>query len=135
MERIPLPPQIAFLPCTSQSQDKLKARLPIGRENPGHWSTESLTMILGRFHDPANLSNPEIKTSSEIRSSDGNANIIYLLINLTHQIVLNLRFLSNYSSELVITILLLGKISSYLVSTQYGSAPQSFYRCGPVNVR
>ncbi|GFV32339.1 hypothetical protein TNCV_1676251 [Trichonephila clavipes] len=58
MERFPLPPQIAFLPCTSQSQDKSKARSPIGRETSGHWSNESLRMILGRFDDPANLSNP-----------------------------------------------------------------------------
>ncbi|GFX02494.1 uncharacterized protein TNCV_194721 [Trichonephila clavipes] len=42
MGRVPLPPQIEFLPCTSQSQDKSKARLPIGRENLGHWSIESL---------------------------------------------------------------------------------------------
>ncbi|GFV46502.1 hypothetical protein TNCV_3233891 [Trichonephila clavipes] len=42
MGRVPLPPQIAFLPCTSQSKDKSKARLPIGRENLGHWSIESL---------------------------------------------------------------------------------------------
>ncbi|GFY36477.1 hypothetical protein TNCV_26801 [Trichonephila clavipes] len=42
MERVPLPSQIAFLPCTSQSQDMSKARSPIGRENLGHWSNESL---------------------------------------------------------------------------------------------
>ncbi|GFW18072.1 hypothetical protein TNCV_4006121 [Trichonephila clavipes] len=42
MERIPLPSQIAFLPCTSQSQDMSKARSPIGRETLGHWSNEAL---------------------------------------------------------------------------------------------
>ncbi|GFW85993.1 hypothetical protein TNCV_1968011 [Trichonephila clavipes] len=55
MGRVPLPPQIAFLPCTSQSQDKSKARLPIGREFLGHWSIELLCMILGRLDDPADL--------------------------------------------------------------------------------
>ncbi|GFX23141.1 hypothetical protein TNCV_2933051 [Trichonephila clavipes] len=49
MGRVPLPLQIAFLPCTSQSQDKSKAHLPIGREN---WSIEILCMILGRLDGP-----------------------------------------------------------------------------------
>ncbi|GFW38752.1 hypothetical protein TNCV_3881191 [Trichonephila clavipes] len=40
MGRVLLPPQITFLPCISQSQDKSKTRLPIGRENLGHWSIE-----------------------------------------------------------------------------------------------
>ncbi|GFU97647.1 hypothetical protein TNCV_4455331 [Trichonephila clavipes] len=55
MGRVPLPPQIAFIPCSSQSQDKSKARLPIGREILGHWSIELLCMILGRFDSPADL--------------------------------------------------------------------------------
>ncbi|GFU72364.1 hypothetical protein TNCV_933151 [Trichonephila clavipes] len=42
MGRVPLSTQIAFLPCTSQSQDKSKAHLPIVRENLGYWSIESL---------------------------------------------------------------------------------------------
>ncbi|GFW14020.1 hypothetical protein TNCV_3546091, partial [Trichonephila clavipes] len=48
MERIPLPSQIAFLPCTSQSQDMSKACSPIGRETLGigrtsqSWSNESI---------------------------------------------------------------------------------------------
>ncbi|GFV92801.1 hypothetical protein TNCV_1346521 [Trichonephila clavipes] len=42
MERVPLPSQIAFLPCTSHPKDSSKARLPIGRETLGHWSSESL---------------------------------------------------------------------------------------------
>ncbi|GFU46328.1 hypothetical protein TNCV_2994801 [Trichonephila clavipes] len=42
MERVPLPSQIAFLPCTSHPKDSSKARSPIGRETLGHWSSESL---------------------------------------------------------------------------------------------
>ncbi|GFT39405.1 hypothetical protein TNCV_2423051 [Trichonephila clavipes] len=72
MGRVPLPPQIAFLPCTSQSQDKSKARLLIGREILGHWSMGLLCMILGRLDGPADLAIQYI--SSEIRSSDGNLN-------------------------------------------------------------
>ncbi|GFW08084.1 hypothetical protein TNCV_2978511 [Trichonephila clavipes] len=53
--RVPLPSQIAFLPCTSQSQEKSKTRLPIGRENLSHWSIESLRKILGHLDDPAEL--------------------------------------------------------------------------------
>ncbi|GFW99360.1 hypothetical protein TNCV_3981841 [Trichonephila clavipes] len=48
MERVPLPSQIALLPCTSHLKDSLKAHPPIGRETLGHWSSESLQMILGR---------------------------------------------------------------------------------------
>ncbi|GFX18036.1 tigger transposable element-derived protein 6 [Trichonephila clavipes] len=55
MGRVPLPPQIVFLPCISQSQEKSKARLPIGRENLGHWSIESFRKILGRLDGPAEL--------------------------------------------------------------------------------
>ncbi|GFX59985.1 hypothetical protein TNCV_4984961 [Trichonephila clavipes] len=42
MERVPLPSQIAFLPCTSHPKDSSKARSPIGRETLGHWSNESI---------------------------------------------------------------------------------------------
>ncbi|GFW49455.1 hypothetical protein TNCV_3059621 [Trichonephila clavipes] len=53
MGRVPLPPQIAFFPCTSQSQDSSKTRLP--REILGHWSIELLCMTLGRLDGPADL--------------------------------------------------------------------------------
>ncbi|GFT34659.1 nucleic-acid-binding protein from transposon X-element [Trichonephila clavipes] len=42
MERVPLPSQLAFLPCTSHPKDSSKARSPIGRETLNHWSNESL---------------------------------------------------------------------------------------------
>ncbi|GFU24363.1 hypothetical protein TNCV_942551 [Trichonephila clavipes] len=88
--------RLHFFPANPISKSKLKACSPIGRENLGHWSNESLQKILGR---PRGISNPvhisyyfnvnkgkrvknfnaipqvlrqEIKISSEIRSSDGN---------------------------------------------------------------
>ncbi|GFX72310.1 hypothetical protein TNCV_4552321 [Trichonephila clavipes] len=51
----PLPPQIAFFLCPSQSQDESKARLPIGRDSPSQWSIELLCMIFGRLDGPDDL--------------------------------------------------------------------------------
>ncbi|GFX28733.1 hypothetical protein TNCV_547601 [Trichonephila clavipes] len=76
MGRVPLPPQIAFLPCTSPSQDKSKARLPIGREMLGHWSIESLRKILGRLDDPVDLA---IQRLRSLRRSGAPMELLTLL--------------------------------------------------------
>ncbi|GFX29069.1 hypothetical protein TNCV_2072201 [Trichonephila clavipes] len=52
MGRVPLLPQIAFLPCMSYFQEYDKALSPIGRETLGHWSSKSLVKILGCLDGP-----------------------------------------------------------------------------------